>query len=102
MQTKSAPVVLALLLALATAACSSSDDGSPGATAAPATSATTGSASGTTSPPSTGRTGDLARARVRLDQIARLDSPDGLATRRGDPAVYVIEQTGAVRALRNG
>jgi glucose/arabinose dehydrogenase len=102
MQTKSAPAVLALLLALAAAACSSSDDGSPGATAAPATSATTGPASEATSPPSTGRTGNLARARVRLDRVATLSSPVGLTTRRGDPAVYVIEQTGRVRALRGG
>lgn len=41
-------------------------------------------------------------AGLRLEEVARLESPVGMATREGDPALYVIEQPGRVRALRDG
>ena len=42
------------------------------------------------------------RARVRLVRVAELQQPVAMAARPGDQAVYVAEQTGAVRALRDG
>jgi glucose/arabinose dehydrogenase len=42
------------------------------------------------------------RARVRLVRVAELQQPVAMAVRPGDQAVYVAEQTGAVRALRDG
>jgi glucose/arabinose dehydrogenase len=100
MQIKSPSVALMLLLALGATACSSGGDSSPGASAAPTASPTTAPSSGQSSEPS--RDGDLSKVRIRLDAVARLSSPVGMTTRKGDPAVYVIEQGGRVRALRNG
>jgi glucose/arabinose dehydrogenase len=102
MLTRLSTAVSVLLLALGAVACSSGGDSSPGATAAPTSSPTTAPAPSASAPPSSGSQGDLSRARVRLDQVARLDSPVGLAIRRGDPALYLIEQSGRVRALRDG
>jgi glucose/arabinose dehydrogenase len=94
---------LAVLLVLVAAGCSGGATGdrapaattAPPATAAPTTSAPAGSG---TAP----ATGDLARARVRLQEVARLESPVGMALRKGDPAIYLIEQPGRVRTLRGG
>jgi glucose/arabinose dehydrogenase len=103
MQIKSPTVALVLLLALGAAACSSGDDDPPGAAAAPTTTAPpSASPSPSTTEPQAPRTGDLSKARVRLDEVARLSSPVGMTTRRGDSALYLIEQGGRVRALRNG
>jgi glucose/arabinose dehydrogenase len=95
-------VALTVLVLLVAAACSSGDQGSAPAatTAAPATSApatTAGSAGSAVL-----ATGNLAKARVRLQEVARLDAPVGMALRRGDSGVYFIEQTGRVRVLRDG
>jgi glucose/arabinose dehydrogenase len=93
------------LIVLAATACSSGTQGSgssaaattapPSTTAAPTTSARAGSAE---SPP----TGDLAKARVRLQEVARLESPVGMALRKGDDGIYLLEQAGRVRVLRGG
>lgn len=61
-----------------------------GASAAPSSTAT-----GTTPP-------DLFTGDVRLVELARLDRPTAMAVRRGDPAMYVLEQGGTVRAIRDG
>jgi glucose/arabinose dehydrogenase len=104
MPTRSSPsswrggAALVALVVLATACSGGTPGAAPaatGTTAAPATTAT-----GTTATPPAA-TGNLARARVRLQEVARLDSPVGLALRKGDPGIYVIEQTGRVRVLRN-
>ncbi len=100
MQIKSLAVAFVLLLALGAAACSSGGDSSPGSAPAPAASPTTAPPSGEGSPLTT-RAPDLSSVRVRLDQVARLSSPVGMAIRTGDPAIYVIEQGGQVWALRN-
>ena len=93
---------LVALLVLVGAGCSSGNqDDAPAAT--PTTPPTT--AAPTTTAPAGGATtatGNLARARVRLQEVARLESPVGMALRRGDPGIYFIEQTGRLRVLRDG
>jgi glucose/arabinose dehydrogenase len=44
----------------------------------------------------------LSRVRFELTKIATLDSPLAMATRTGDPALYIAEKTGRVRAIRDG
>ena len=39
---------------------------------------------------------------MRLTQVAALEQPVAMAFRAGDPAMYVAEKTGRVRALRGG
>jgi glucose/arabinose dehydrogenase len=82
------------LVVLVAAACSGGTQQSApvATTAAPAT------AGPTTRAPAT----DLAKARVRLQEVARIGSPVGMALRKGDSGVYFIEQTGRVRVFRNG
>jgi glucose/arabinose dehydrogenase len=93
--------LVGFVMLLAVAGCSSgTQQAAPAATtAAPTAPPTTAPAGGTTTSPPTG---NLAKARVRLQEIARLDSPVGMALRKGDPGVYFIEQTGRVRVLRDG
>src|SRR5436309_12525940 len=74
------------VLALVVAACN--DDGGGGS------SARNGS--------STGGSGQLGAAKVKLTPIARVEGPTAFATRRGDRALYVTEQVGRVRAVRDG
>ncbi|HZC99276.1 MAG TPA: PQQ-dependent sugar dehydrogenase [Actinomycetes bacterium] len=102
MRIKPSPVALVLLLALGAAACSSGGDSSSGAPAAPTATPTSAPSSSERSPSQPSRSGDLSKARVRLDLVARLSSPVGMAVRKGDPALYVIEQSGRLRALRDG
>lgn len=45
---------------------------------------------------------DLSKARVKLTRVATLSSPLALAVRRDDPALYVAEKGGRIRALRGG
>jgi glucose/arabinose dehydrogenase len=40
--------------------------------------------------------------RVKLTKLAEMQAPVGMAVRRGDQALYVIEQPGRVRAIRDG
>lgn len=51
------------------------------------------------SPPSATQ---LAGVRIRLDQVAKVDAPTGMAVRAGDPALYFIEQAGRVRRMQAG
>jgi glucose/arabinose dehydrogenase len=80
-----APFALLAVLALVVAACS--DDGRNG------NSDRNGSSKGG---------GQLGTARVKLTPIARVEGPTAFATRQGDRALYVTEQVGRVRAVRNG
>jgi glucose/arabinose dehydrogenase len=93
--------VLAGLVMLAATACSGGSQGS-GSSATPTTAAPSTAAPSTTAPPSAepSPTGNLAKARVRLQEVARLESPVGMALRKGDDGIYFIEQTGRVRVLR--
>jgi len=52
-------------------------------------------------------TADLGAVAIALEEVARVEQPTALAARAGDPALYVAEQTGAVRRIavttrRNG
>src|SRR6266545_4202905 len=79
--------VLVALVALLAAACSSwTPDSAPAATTA-ATSAAPTTSAPASSAAAPAATGDLARARVRLQEVARLESPVGMALRgdRPDP-----------------
>ena len=39
---------------------------------------------------------------MKLTELAEVEQPTGMAVRKGDPALYVIEQPGRVRAIRDG
>ncbi|GAA3238661.1 PQQ-dependent sugar dehydrogenase [Actinocorallia longicatena] len=54
--------------------------------------------------PSSAASGGSAAApgKVRLQEVGRVDQPTGMAVRKGDSALYVIEQQGRVRAIRDG
>jgi glucose/arabinose dehydrogenase len=86
-------VALATAGALLGAACTD-DDGS-------SSSSTT---SGSTSAPATtpGGSPQLGAANVKLTPVAQLEDPTAMTTRQGDNALYVTEQVGSVRAVRNG
>ena len=62
---------------------------------------TAGSTAGSTAAPAPGPAvtpvGD-----IRLERVARLAAPTAMAVRRGDPTLYVLEQSGTVRAIRAG
>jgi glucose/arabinose dehydrogenase len=45
---------------------------------------------------------DPARARVRLEVVATLQEPLGMAQRSGDETLYVAQKTGQVMAVRDG
>jgi glucose/arabinose dehydrogenase len=96
-----------LALALLLAACSGGDgDQQAAPTTLPPTTTTPpttedGAGSTTTFGPAAS-SAQFRRARVRLVQVAELQQPVAMAVRPGDRAVYVAEQTGAVRALRGG
>jgi glucose/arabinose dehydrogenase len=100
-----------LVLALSLGACSGG--GSPGNQAAPpATTATTSTTivpSTTAATTSTSRVGgepassaQFRAARVRLVEVATLEQPVAMAVRPGERTLYVVEQVGRVRAVRNG
>jgi glucose/arabinose dehydrogenase len=93
---------LALVAALLTAACSSSDvaepPGRPSSPAPTIPAAITDGPTVTTSEPA----GNLSAARVRLQPIANLEQPLAIAVRPGDPALYVAEKTGRVVAISDG
>lgn len=96
----------ALLLAagLLASGCGTDDrDASSGASsAAPTSPATPAAIAPSAATPTEAPTPDLARARVRLAEVASFDQPVAMATRPGDSAIYVAEQPGTVRALRRG
>jgi glucose/arabinose dehydrogenase len=95
-----------LALALLLAACSGGDgDQQAAPTTVPTTTPATTGDGGAGSTTTLGRAASSAqfrRARVRLVQVAELQQPVAMAVRPGDRAIYVAEQTGAVRALRSG
>ncbi|HEV3135399.1 MAG TPA: PQQ-dependent sugar dehydrogenase [Acidimicrobiia bacterium] len=78
-------IALLAVLALVVVACSDGGDGS---------SARNGS--------SNGGSGRVGAAKVKLTSIARVEGPTAFATRQGDRALYVTEQVGRVRAVRDG
>jgi glucose/arabinose dehydrogenase len=88
-------VALACVVALIGAACN--DDGGGGS-----------SSSQRTSPPATNDTTttrggpDLGGVNVRLTSVAQVEDPTAMATRPGENALYVTEQVGRVRAVRDG
>jgi glucose/arabinose dehydrogenase len=74
-----------------------------------ATEPTPGSPSPTTAEPSGSPTtspspgpADLSKVRLRLKEVATLESPLAMAIRAGDEALYVAEKTGRVRSIRSG
>jgi len=69
------------------ASCSGSDGGS--------------SSSSKSRTPKSG-SGQLGAATVKLTPVARVDDPTAFATRRGDSDLYITEQVGRVRAVRDG
>ncbi len=88
-------IALATAGALLLGACSddggsseSSSSSSTGSTSGPGTTATDGS--------------QLGAVNVKLTPVAQIEDPTTLATRRGDRALYVTEQEGRVRAVRDG
>jgi glucose/arabinose dehydrogenase len=76
--------VVAILGATALAGCSGSSDGGGGSSAAPTTASHGG------------------QVRVKLTPVADIDDPTAFTTRSGDRTLYVTEQVGLVRAIRNG
>jgi glucose/arabinose dehydrogenase len=101
-----AAALLALTMLLA--ACSGGDGDQQAAptTVPPTTTAPPATEAGGSGPTTTfgpaASSAQFRRARVRLVQVAELQQPVAMAVRPGDRAVYVAEQTGAVRALRGG
>ena len=92
--------VLTLALAvtaLVTTACSSdrSRATEPSSRSSSTTASTLASTSTTAAP-------DPRKARFTLTRIAAVDAPTAMAVRTGDDALYVTEQSGRVRAIRNG
>jgi glucose/arabinose dehydrogenase len=94
-----------LVLGMLLAACSGGgeDGAAPATTTAPTTSAPPATEPGpTTSSPPAASSAQFRRARVRLVRVATLQQPVAMAVRPGDQAIYVVEQVGRVRAIRNG
>lgn len=79
--------VVAMLTATALVVAGCSDNGGSGV----------GGSSGSKTTSSGG--GDT---RVKLTPVARVDDPTAFTTRTGDRSLYVTEQVGRVRAIRNG
>jgi glucose/arabinose dehydrogenase len=87
-------VVLASAVALFAAACS--DDAGDSSSSRPTTPpAPTGT-------PTTENRAQLGAVNVTLAPVAQLDDPTAMTTRQGDSALYITEQVGRVRALRDG
>jgi glucose/arabinose dehydrogenase len=80
-------IALAVAGALLVASCSDSGGGS--------------SSSSKRQPPKSG-SAQLGAVTVKLTPVARVDDPTAFATRRGDSALYITEQVGRVRAVRDG
>src|SRR5690349_4682531 len=87
-----------VVTALVAAACSS--DGSratrPSSSSSSSTTSTTAGSTSTTAAP------DPHKARFKLTKVAAVQSPTAMAVRTGDDTLYVTEQVGRVRAVRNG
>jgi glucose/arabinose dehydrogenase len=61
------------------------------------TGSSSGTSSGSNSSPAAGLNGG-----VRLQEVARLSNPVAMAVRAGDSSLYVVEQGGRVRRIRDG
>jgi glucose/arabinose dehydrogenase len=81
---------LAALLAVVLVGCSRSGSAGTATSTAPSSNGASPSASPA---PSGG---------VSLTQVAKLESPTGMAVRKGDPAIYFLDQPGRVRRFQNG
>jgi glucose/arabinose dehydrogenase len=92
---------LGVVVGLLGAACSGGQaQVSAPTTGAPAPPAATGN--GAPSPGAGTRSAAFRAARVRLVQVATVQQPVAMAVRPGERTLYVAEQTGRVRAIRNG
>jgi glucose/arabinose dehydrogenase len=86
--------VVIAVLALAGSACDESDDDDP------TMSTRSAETSGATT--SSNPAGDLDAVRIVLSPVADVESPTAMAVRDGDTSLYVAEQAGLVRAVRDG
>jgi glucose/arabinose dehydrogenase len=86
-----------VVTALVASACSS--DGSRATTRPSRSSSTTTTTAGATA---TTAAPDPHRARFTLTKVAAVQAPTAMTARPGDAALYVTEQAGRVRAIRNG
>lgn len=68
--------------------------GTPSGTTSPSPSAASSTAGPSSPSP------NLADVRIRLEQVATLEQPLGMAVREGDSALYVAQKTGKVVAIR--
>jgi glucose/arabinose dehydrogenase len=98
LRRSAAPLVTLAVLGLVAAGCTSHDSSSH-ASSTTASRATSSSSAATTT--TTGAT-DLAAVNIKLTKLAELQRPTAMAIRTGDPALYVVEKVGRIRALRNG
>jgi glucose/arabinose dehydrogenase len=88
-----------LIMLVAASACSEPrqlSEGSPEAAPSPSSTPSTVPASSTEPTP------DLSAVRIRPVEVATLEQPLALATRPGDPTLYVGQKTGQVVAVRDG
>src|SRR4051794_20026786 len=88
--------VLAVTALIATAC------GSDGSRATEPSSRSSSTTNTTVAPSSTTAAPDPHRARFKLTKVAAVAAPTAMAARAGDDALYVAEQAGRVRAIRNG
>jgi glucose/arabinose dehydrogenase len=89
---------IAAVMLMAASACSQpgrSEDGGPGAAPSPAIPSAAPASPTETTP-------DLSAVRIRTVEVATLEQPLALATRPGDPTLYVGQKTGQVVAVRDG
>src|SRR5690242_20696001 len=102
------PVFLlgACVLAVSLAACSGGDDSSSAANRRPAgtsTSTTTSTTATTTTAPTTSTTpANLSAVRVTLTRVAATQNATAMAIAPNDRSLYIAEQGGRVRAVRDG
>ncbi|MGZ4677317.1 MAG: hypothetical protein ACXV8Y_12375, partial [Acidimicrobiia bacterium] len=90
------PLVVAVAFTAVVAACGSDGSTPRGATRRSTTSSSSSTSSTTTLAP------DPRGARFVLTPVAAVDTPTAMAVRTGDDTLYVTEQAGRVRAIRNG
>jgi glucose/arabinose dehydrogenase len=90
------PILVAVALALAIAGCS--DDGSSNSPPGPVEPSRTAPSS----PPSSGAGANLDAVSVQLTPVIDLESATSIAVRRGDDGLWVTEQAGLVRVVRDG
>jgi glucose/arabinose dehydrogenase len=92
-----------VVAALLVASCGSGEERSADPTdPSPPTSTATSPSPTTTGSPTPMPTPELSRVRLRLEPIATLEAPLGMAFRTGDDALYIAGKTGLVTAIRNG